>query len=331
MTILPLGIQASDKWLTEKDPNSYWNLQRKASGVLGKAFVLAMRGKNQDEICDRFYAICCELKNDFGVQEKQALSLAMLVLTDELAMNANLLPVEWEPLTSERLISWIGGAKKVCDMNEELYKFVSELTFKDTSFVANDDASWKACIKANGGSVQAAFDSRYKDKNEVRGRKLYQKRDASGNFVEGTRNDHDRTLLLIPRANLIQLVNYIKKTYDIIGADFDPRSWMQNGWLVPSGENTFVHKDTFKISVTFERSSKHRESYYVILLDEDRCDNEDAADKKDDVNDEAAIVYESVCLETMKNSLSIDAEVNRAICESCTDEKCIFVKKKKDA
>lgn len=335
MTILPLGIQSSDKWLTEKDPNSYWNLQRKASGVLGKAFVLAMRGKNQDEICDRFYAICSELKNDFGVQEKQALSLAMLVLTDELAMNANLLPAEWEPLTSERLIRWIGGAKKVCDMNEELYKLVSELTFKDTSFVANDDASWKACIKANGGSVQAAFDSRYKDKNEVRGRKLYQKRDASGNFVEGTRNDHDRTLLLIPRANLTQLVNYIKKTYDIIGTDFDPRSWMQNGWLIPSGENTFVHKDTFKISVTFERNSKHRESYYVILLDEDSYDNEVVTDKKDKVNneigDEAAIVYESICLETMKHSLSIDAEVNRAICESCTDEKCIFVKRKKDA
>ena len=190
-------------------------------------------------------------------------------------------------------------------------------------------------IKANGGSVQAAFDSRYKDKNEVRGRKLYQKRDASGNFVEGTRNDHDRTLLLIPRANLTQLVNYIKKTYDIIGTDFDPRSWMQNGWLIPSGENTFVHKDTFKISVTFERNSKHRESYYVILLDEDSYDNEVVTDKKDKVNneigDEAAIVYESICLETMKHSLSIDAEVNRAICESCTDEKCIFVKRKKDA
>ena len=71
-----------------------------------------------------------------------------------------------------------------------------------------------------------------------------------------------------------------------------------------------------KISVTFQRNSKRRENYYAIPLKED--DDEDAAR-----------VYEENCLKTMKASLSIDAEVNRKICETCTDERCAY--KRKDA
>ena len=262
-----------------------------------------------------YYKTILELKKDFDVQEKQAASLAMLILADYYAMEMNLLPVEWEPLTAKRLIDWIGGAKKVADMNEELYNLLSELAFKDPSYVANDDASWEACVKING-SEQAAFDSRMKDKNEVRGRKLYQKKNASGDWEEGTSTDHDRCLLLIPKHNLKQLLTYIETTSGIVGAGFDPRTWAANGWLLPSSPNIFTHKDTFKISVTFQRNSKRRENYYAIPLKED--DDEDAAR-----------VYEENCLKTMKASLSIDAEVNRKICETCTDERCAY--KRKDA
>lgn len=322
-TIIPLGIVPEDKWLTENDPSTYWNLQRKASGVLGKAFVIAMREKNQDEICERFYDIATELKTEYDVQEKQALSLAMLILSYELAADFNLLPAEWEPITCKRIMDWIGGAKVITDMNKELYRLLCELAFKDTSFVANDDKSWKDCITANGGSEQAAFDSRYKDKNEVRGRKLYQKKQDDGTYIEGTREDHDRTLLLIPGSNLKQVLNYIKKTYEVIGAEFDPRSWAANGYLIPSGANSYTHKDSFKISVTFERSSKHRENYYAIILQEDEVE--------DSFVEEKATAYEEICLSKMKASLSIDAEVNRKICDECNDEKCIFVQKRKGA
>lgn len=315
LVVLPLGILKKDRWLTEKDPSTYMSLQDKSAGVLGKAFVLGMREKNQEEIKEMYYKTILELKKDFDVQEKQAASLAMLILADYYAMEMNLLPVEWEPLTAKRLIDWIGGAKKVADMNEELYNLLSELAFKDPSYVANDDASWEACVKING-SEQAAFDSRMKDKNEVRGRKLYQKKNASGDWEEGTSTDHDRCLLLIPKHNLKQLLTYIETTSGIVGAGFDPRTWAANGWLLPSSPNIFTHKDTFKISVTFQRNSKRRENYYAIPLKED--DDEDAAR-----------VYEENCLKTMKASLSIDAEVNRKICETCTDERCAY--KRKDA
>lgn len=348
MTIIPLGVSPSDEWLTENDPSTYWTLQNKAAGVLGPAFVLAMRSKTQEEVCERFYKIVAELKTEYAVQEKQALSLAMLILTDNLAGELNLLPAEWEPLTADRLINWIGGAKEVLDTNYELYKLLCEQAFKDTSYVSNDDKGWEACIKANGGSVQAAFDSRSKDKNEVRGRKLYQKKQADGTYIEGTFADHDRTLLLIPNANLTQMIAYLKKTYDITDADFDQRSWSDNGWLIPAGNNKYVHKDAFKISVTFERSRNRRESYYAIVLKEDMPEDIETQDTEaaiaaeaealyDDVpaqnqsqqtSEEDAIIYEGICLEKMKNSLDINAEVNRVICEGCTDEKCIFVRRK---
>ena len=57
-------------------------------------------------------------------------------------------------------------------------------------------------------------------------------------------------------------------------------------------------------------------------------DDVPAQNQSQQTSEEDAIIYEGICLEKMKNSLDINAEVNRVICEGCTDEKCIFVRRK---
>ena len=329
ITVINLNVSPEDKWITEKDPNTYWAMEKKQYGTMGPAFVKAMRTKKQDDIIDRFYEITAELK-EMGVQEKQANALAMLALTDELAREFGLVPARWNALDAKRIIDWI-GVKAIPDVSMEMYRLISEVAFKDVSYVPNDDKYFAEAIK-QGRTQQDIFDARAKEAKEIRGRILYQKKNSKGEFVEGTCKDHDRALLLIPSLQLNQMINHLEKTSGIVGFNFDQRAWAMNGWLIPAKNGGYVHRDAFKISVTRERNSKNRECYYAIVLYEDGDEEMQTFDEQNvaDVvfNEEAAIEYEKECLATMKASLSIDADVNREICKGCTDSKCIYVKRK---
>ena len=327
-TVINLNIELEDRWLTHNDPNSYWVMEKKNSGVLGAVFIIAMRSKTQDEICERFYQITAELK-DLGVQEKQANSLAILIQTDELAREFGLVPASWEPLTAKRLTDWI-GVKEIPDASTELYKLICETAFCDVSYVPNDDKGFAAVLKA-GRTEQEIFDSRNKTKDEVRGRILYQKKDSKGNYVEGTREYHDRAFLLIPNKKLEQLVNYLVKEYGIIGASFDPRAWAANGWLIPAKKDGYVHKDSFHISVTYARNSKKRETYYAIILQEDTEGDTDFENTVPSAAVPAPVdpkEYEANCLKTLQASLAEGIKFNRKICEECTREQCRYVKER---
>lgn len=326
-TVINLNIALEDRWLTHNDPNSYWVMEKKNSGVLGAAFIIAMRSKTQDEICERFYQIIAELK-DLGVQEKQANSLAILIQTDELAREFGLVPARWEPLTAKRLTDWI-GVKVIYDATTELYKLICETAFRDVSYVPNDDEGFKRALKA-GRTEQEIFNSRDKTKEEIRGRILYQKKDKTGNYVEGTCECHDRALLLIPKSRLDQLIDYIVKEYGIIGASFDPRAWAANGWLIPAKKG-YVHKDSFHISVSRARNSKNRENYYAIILQEDPEGDTDFESTVPPAAVPAPVdpkEYEANCLKTLQASLAEGIQFNRKICEECTREQCRYVQER---
>lgn len=327
ITVINLNIELEDRWLTENDPNSYWNKEKQNAGVLGAAFIIAMRNKTQDEICERFYQIAAELK-DLGVQEKQANSLAILIQTDELAREFGLVPARWEPLTAKRLTDWI-GVKVIPDASTELYRLICETVIRDVSYVPNDDEGFKRALKA-GRTEQEIFESRSKEKEEVRGRILYQKKDSAGNYVEGTRESHDRALLLIPKLQLKQLIDHIVKASGIIGANFDPRTWAVNGWLIPA-KTGYVHKDSFHISITYARSSKHRESYYAIILQEDTEGDTDFESTVPPAAVPAPVdpkEFEANCLKTLQASLAEGIKFNRKICEECTREQCRYVQER---
>lgn len=303
-TIIPLRVADGDK-LTVRSPKSYALKEKMNFGVLGKAYIIAMKNETSESVAERFFEITEELEQ-LGVQEKQANSLGMLVLTDELARKYGLFPKSWDVLDTIRLIDWV-GAKKITDPIETMYRLISEHVFKDKSFVPSDDDYFKA-------NEKSVFDSRCKTPYEVRGRILWQKKNEKGEFVECRKEERERSLLLIPNRQLQDLFKYLETETGLKGFGFDKRKWTEKGWLLKNSNNEYMFKDTFKISITRPRDSRNRESYYAIVLYEDA-----------DVS-VAAQDYEEKCLETMKKT--VGREVNRTICEECTDTKCAYVQNK---
>lgn len=266
-TIINLNV-ANGETLTEKNPKSYFVEENQNYAVLGKAFIEAMKNEKMEDLANELFEITDELSS-FGVQEKQANSLGILVLTDELARKYKLIPETWEPLDSVRLLDWI-GVKQITDPATAMYHMISEHVFKDTSYVPSDDDYFTSGRIKRGLSEKTIFDERSKTTMEVRGRILWQKKDQDGNYVECGKADRERSLLLIPNKQLQDLFTYINKETEIKSFSFDKRKWVQNGWLLTNGsENNYLFKDTFKISVTRPRDSKNRESYYAIVLYED--------------------------------------------------------------
>ena len=81
----------------------------------------------------------------------------------------------------------------------------------------------------------------------------------------------------------------------------------------------------------FARSSKNRESYYAIILQEDADGDTDFDNTVPPVEVPAPVdpkVYEANCLKIMQKSLAEGIKLNRKICEECTDEKCRYVKER---
>ena len=309
---IPLNLEKDDKWITEKNPKSYISLENRNYGHLGEAFVLKMREKTQEEITDRFFEITQELET-LGVQEKQGNALALLVQTSELLKEFNLVPERWQPIDSISLTDWI-DIKMLTDPALEVYKMLSEIAFKDKSYVPNDDKYFIVDAPRLGLTEKDIFDARMKNSEEIRGRILYQKKNASGIFEECKKEAHERALLLIPKLQLTQLFNYIIKESGIVGFGFDKRMWERNGWLIKSKDG-YTHRDTFHISVTRPRN-ENREHYYALVLYEDK---------------EATLVPEEIaymneCLEQEKKS--VDSRLWGSRCERCTDERCEKNKKK---
>lgn len=266
---ISLNLEKGDNWITEKNPKSYIKLENQNYGHLGEAFVLKMREKTPEEITDRFFEITQELEA-LGVQEKQGNALALLIQTSELLKKFDLVPVRWQPIDSITLTDWI-GIKTISDSAEEVYKMLSEIAFKDPSYVPNDDRYFTVEAPKRGLTEKDIFDARMKASEEIRGRILYQKKNAAGIFEECNRAEHERALLLIPNLQLTQLFNYIIKESGIVGFGFDKRMWERNGWLIVGKDGRYTHRDTFHISVTRPRS-ENRESYYAIVLNEDKAE-----------------------------------------------------------
>ena len=260
-TVLQLNVDIGDR-LTENELYTYSKKEKENYGQLGKEYILALRNETVDDIVNRFGDIVQELKLIFDVQEKQANSLAMLCLSDELAHKYKLVPENWEVLSPDRLTSW-NGVKKITDANEHMYHLLSEHVFADVSFVPNDDPLFKKVI-----NEKAVFDARNKEKNEVRGRILWQKLDNKGNYVACEKKERERSLLLIPRRQLDALFRYLEEENKVTGFSWNKKRWADSGWML-TNNGDYVFKDTFKISVTRPRDSKNRETYYAIVLHED--------------------------------------------------------------
>lgn len=140
------------------------------------------------------------------------------------------------------------------------------IVFASRQYVPNDDRFFTVEATKRGLTEKDIFDARMKASEEIRGRILYQKKNATGIYEERNRAEHERVLLLIPNLQLTQLFNYIIKESGIVGFGFDKRMWERNGWLIKSKEG-YTHRDTFHISVTRSRS-ECREHYYALVLNE---------------------------------------------------------------
>lgn len=259
ITILDLKIAPEDRYLTEKSPQSYLDFENENYGVLGEAFVLAMRDKTPKDIVKRFSEITSELEV-FGVQEKQANSLGMLVLTDELLREFGLIPSEWNALSCKRLVDW-NGIKKITDPTEEMYTLMSEYVVKDPSYVSTDDEVFTK------NTEKEVFDFRMKTEREIRGRIVYERKNENGEWISCHKAVRERSLLLIPALQLEQLFRHLKKESDLETFGFDKKRWAQNGWLLKS-DTGYTFKGKYRIGITRPYDSKNREYHYAILLKE---------------------------------------------------------------
>lgn len=262
--ILNLNVDLKDRWLTEKTPKSYMTMENKNYAVLGKAFIEAMRSRTPEDIADRFNQITEEL-DALGVQEKQANGLAMLCLTDELAKQFHLRPEDWEILSPERLINWI-GVKEVKDSDFEIYKLLSEQVLKDYSYEPTDSRAME--VTAPFKSVDEIYKSRMKTDTEIRGRIVWEKKDERGNWQMCTKGERERAILVIPSLQLHQLIKHLKDISGMEIYNWSKAKWAQQGWLIKNGKE-YTFKDKYRIDITRPRDSRNRETHYCIVLYEE--------------------------------------------------------------
>lgn len=263
--ILNLNVDFKDKWLTENSPKTYMALEQENYGVLGKAFIEAMKSKTHKEMVQRFYEVTDKLEL-LGVQEKQANGLAMLCLTDELAKEFGLLPASWERLSEKRLIEWI-GIKEVKDSDFEMYKILSEQVLKDCSYVPIDTKIFER-TSIYSQTVEQVYQSRMKTETEIRGRIVWEKKDASGEWTTCSKENRERSILVIPNLQLQQLVRHLKDISGMGIYNWSKPKWAQQGWVLKNG-NEYTFKDKYKIDITRPRDSKNRETHFCIVLYEE--------------------------------------------------------------
>lgn len=305
ITILPLRLENGDQYITKKNPKYYIAKENQNYGHLGEAFVLKMREKKPEEICNRFFEITQELV-DLGIQEKQSNSLALLIQSSELLKEFNLLPDCWSVIDSISLIDWC-GAKKVNNPTNLVYELLSEIVFRDPSYVSMTD---RFLLEAEReGRLNEFFDSKSKTPMEVRGRIQWQKKDEEGNWVDGTEKEHERAVLLIPSQNLNQLLSHIVKENDIVGFGFDKERWAMNGWLL-KGKDGYTVRNSAGTHITRPYSANNRENHYRIVLKEVQSTDEESAEN-----------YMNECLALEKTS-GIPEYLWGSRCKKCTDEAC---------
>lgn len=258
------------KYLTVKSPKSYLAEENKNFGVYGPAYVQAIKKKKPEDIFKRFIDLSEEYA-DFGAQDKQANILALLNLTLEILREADMVPSTWQVADVVTLIDWL-GIKKVEDPTDVMYEAISEHVFKDSSYVPSDDKYMTIEGPSMGWDEEKIFNERSKEKNQIRGRLLWQRKKASGEWEQCMKAQRERTLLLIPNPELQQLFKYIEKEFDLTGFAFDKKRWLDNGWLLAGNRkgSPYIQRDTFKISVTKPRDAKNREDYYAIVLKENK-------------------------------------------------------------
>lgn len=256
------------RYLTINNPKSYIKMENKNYGVYGPAFVNVIKTMNPEDIFDRFLEIADEL-TELGTQEKQANSIALLVLTLEILRKANLLPTEWKVADAVTVLDWI-GVKEVNDPTDIMYKLLSSYVFTDPSYLASDDKYLTVDAPRAGRTEAEVFEAKAKSAEAVRGRLLWQKKDETGNWVECAKSARERTLLLIPNFELNQLFGYLTKESELKGFAFDKKRWLDNGWLLEGNDGPYLQRDTFKMSITRARDPKNKERYYAIVLYEEK-------------------------------------------------------------
>ena len=264
--IINLNVKEKDI-LTERELNTYVIEENENVGVYGEEVIGRIAKYTQKEVMEWYQGYVLELKKK-GMVEKNANSFALLLTSYKLIAKENLIPDNWKenPLTTNALVEWV-GVKEVISSDEKVYKILSEEAVKDISFVPTDD-------KYFDGS-QRAFDMRCKTAQEVRGRICYEEKTASG-YVISTKEKRDRTLLLIPKQQLMQTLNYIVEENGIKGFGFNQKNWYEKGWLLkPKGKEYQFRGGAFLCPVTRALDTKNRERYYAIVLDEDRCSLEE--------------------------------------------------------
>lgn len=191
--------------------------------------------------------------------------MAMLCLTDELAKQFHLRPENWEILSPERLINWI-GVKEVKDSDFEIYKLLSEQVLKDYSYEPTDSRAME--VTAPFKSVDEIYKSRMKTDTEIRGRIVWEKKDEHGNWQMCTKGERERAVLVIPSLQLHQLIKHLKDVSGMEIYNWSKAKWAQQGWLIKNGKE-YTFKDKYRIDITRPRDSRNRETHYCIVLYEE--------------------------------------------------------------
>ena len=258
--VINLNVKEKER-LTEKELNTYIAEQNENAGVYAKEVIKEIGRHEPKEILEWYQDNVKQLKKK-GMIEKNANSFSLLLTTFQLLESAGLIPGNWkgQMLTADTLVDWI-GVKEAVTSDEKVYQILCEEAVKDISFVPVDDKHFDG--------TQEAFDIRNKSAQEVRGRICYQKK-CSGEYIICSKSERDRSLLLIPKRQLMQSLKYIEEENGIKGFGFNQKNWFEKGWLLkPKGKDYQFRGGAFQCPVTRALDAKNRERFYAIVLRED--------------------------------------------------------------
>lgn len=156
-------------------------------------------------------------------------------------------------MTIERLTNWV-GIKKIADPQELVWQILSEKVRSDSCYV-------NYATKIN----EDVIFGRSKTPMVMRGRIVWE-REEDGTWIKCKTDEYaERTVLCIPKTNLLQEINHIVETYKIYGFEFNANEWYRRGYIEKNGEG-FMFKNTSDLWITRADSYKNREAYYRIIL-----------------------------------------------------------------
>lgn len=236
------GEKVSERDFVEIDKKQHENY-----GILGPEFVKAIRKYYDDHsIRSEFGEVMAKYEKTLKTSSKNAAIYALIEYTYNLAYDFKLLPERWGKMTIKDNLSNYEMAEEISS-DEEIYNLMRDRILTQTN----------AYIDINLTLKKANYEEREKNGQAVRGRIAIKK-------YEGV----DYKIAIIPKDIFNQNVADLIKKHALPSMRVNPKNWVENGWLMPSGNKRTDHDGT---NITREYDSEDNmkrtkeRCYWVIL------------------------------------------------------------------